>query len=122
MGNSELEAFGARPELWNDAVANITAAARYYVHGLKGNSLYEGWRPWAVVNTQWFSKSNPLSMPVIGRFPAVSPSPKAGKISGIALPNWALEPETYWGPTGSCKTAAETGDGFRDAPEAPLKS
>lgn len=121
MGPDELTAFGSRAELWNDAVSNITAAARYWVHGFQGNSLYEGWRPWAVVNTQWFGTSNPLAVPVIGRFPAVPPSPKAGKAAGIALPNWAIDPDLYWGPSGSCKSAAETGDGFKDAPEAPLK-
>lgn len=120
MGPDVLTAFGSRPELWNDAVSNISAAARYWIHGFNSNSMHEGWRPWAVVNTQWYSKSNPLTLPVIGRFLAVPPSPKEGKASGIALPNWAIDPETYWAPSGSCKTASESGDGFKNAPENPL--
>jgi hypothetical protein len=115
MSNSELESFGVRSELWNDAALNITAAARYFVSEFNKNTLYEGWGPWASVNTQRFGKTNSYSFPVIGRFPASPPSLNAGDKSGLALPNWAIDPEKYWGPTVSCKTAVDSGIGFNDA-------
>ena len=120
MGEAELKAAGADPALWADIKVNTLAAATYWLNGFATPGSLEGWRPWAVVNTQWYGKENPVRFPVIGRFLAQTPSPEAGSASGTQLPNWAQEPNRYWGPTGSCGTSLALGKDMPAAPERPL--
>lgn len=109
MGDAELKAQGVDPALWADAKRNIGAAADYWLSTYRVAQPLEGWRPWAVVNTQWFSKANPAKFPVIGRFAAVPPSPEAGVASGLDLPRWAIDPQSNWGPTAGCSNTLASG-------------
>ena len=109
MGDAEMKAQGMDPALWADAKRNIGVAADYWIASYRVAQPLEGWRPWAVVNTAWFSKANPARFPVIGRFTAVPPSPEAGSASGVDLPKWAVDPASTWGPVSGCSNTLAAG-------------
>jgi hypothetical protein len=109
MGDAEMKAQGLDPALWADAKRNIGAAADYWIASYRVAQPLEGWRPWAVVNTAWFSKANPARFPVIGRFAALPPSPEAGSASGLDLPKWAIDPALEWGPAAGCSNTLAAG-------------
>ena len=109
LGDAEMKSAGMDPALWADAKLNISAAADYWISTFRTPGALEGWRPWAVVNTQWYGASNTAKVPVIGRFVASPPSPLAGQASGVELPNWAQDPANFWGPSDSCWTTVAVG-------------
>lgn len=121
MGPSELENSGVDPDQWADAIANASAAAEYWVYGFRTGSNLEGWRAWTPVNTQWYSESNPIEVPIVGRFKARAPSPQAGTTSGLPLPNWSINPSRYWGPSGSCVDTANKGVPMPDGDDKPVR-
>jgi hypothetical protein len=121
MGPTELTASGADARLWADAKVNITAAAKLWISAYSRPNALEGWAPWAVVNTTWYSPGgNSIQLPVIGRFTAQPKSPQAGKVSGQPLPNWAIDPSAYWAPSGSCGNTLGLGKPMPEAPASPI--
>lgn len=118
MGEPEMEAYGGGASRI-DALANIRAAARYFVASYKNNQGrgWAGWGPWAVVNTNYWETNRGVLRPVIGRFPSTRPDTE-GEF-GPDLPKWAIDPTTYWPPKGGCGDAY-AGKPWPDTPELPM--
>ena len=90
MGDAEMERFapgGAAAKFV--PVANIVGAARYYLYG-HGRAPWDGWGPWAVVNTDYGGSNDAIKYPVLPRFPTTQPG-YFGRAPG-SLPGWALDP------------------------------
>lgn len=121
MGPNEMKTFSKNPERWMDPEENIRAAVKYWSYGYRSGGENSGWRPWAVVNTQWYGEANPIQRPIIGRFKARPPSPSAGEATGLPLPNWAISPSEYWGIGGSCKESANNLTPLPDGKYLPLE-
>lgn len=121
MGPNEMRTFSKNPDRWMDAEENIRAAVKYWAYGYRAGGEGSGWRPWAVVNTSFYSESNPIQRPIIGRFKAKPPSPAAGEATGLPLPNWAISPSEYWGLSGSCKDSANNKVALPDGKYDPIE-
>jgi hypothetical protein len=119
INDTEMRAGGMDARLWSDANANITAAARLWLQLYKTANPYEGWSRWATVNTEkYLPGASSIKIPVIGRFMAVPNSPRAGEISGMPLPNWVIDPTSYWGGLGDCASSLGEGKPMKDAPSS----
>jgi hypothetical protein len=118
MGEWEMDTYGGGASRV-DALANIRAAAKYFVASYKVNQGlgWAGWGPWAVVNTDYWETNRAVLRPVVGRF--ASTHPDANGQYGPDLPNWARDPSRYWEPEGSC-SVAYSGKNWSPAPELPL--
>lgn len=89
MGDGEMKAGGPRMNKF-DPIDNIYSAANLFLQRGKGNSWenYEGWQPWAVVNTK-FWKTNPgVYVPALPRFKSHRPGYEG--LPGPELPDWAV--------------------------------
>lgn len=94
MGESEMKAFGPKSGDRMDAIDNIFGAARYFVSAFYNeNSRWDGWRPWAVVNTDYKGPNEHVKYPVVPRFPSTQPGYEGRQ--GPELPMWAVDPFTY---------------------------
>jgi hypothetical protein len=118
MGEWEMDTYGGGASRV-DALANIRAAAKYFVASYKVNQGlgWAGWGPWAVVNTDYWETNRAVLRPVVGRF--ASSHPDATGQYGPDLPNWAIDPSRYWEPEGSC-SVAYSGKNWPTATELPL--
>lgn len=93
-----------------DIAANITGAARYYLAG-HGKGRWDGWGPWAVVNTDYGGPNSAVDYPILPRFTSTEPGFEGRRTAG-SLPGWAIDPFTSPLGTGSCKNAY-TGAGWQ---------
>lgn len=118
MGELEMESYGGGGSRV-DALANIRAAARYFVASYTNNQGrgWAGWGPWAVVNTNYWETNRGVLRPVIGRFPSTRPDTKGQY--GPDLPNWAVDPAQFWSPQSGCGKAY-AGEPWLPAPASPL--
>jgi len=80
-------------EPWEDlrfnAAANITGAARYFLTQHDRNR-WDGWGPWAVVNTDYGGPNVHVRIPILPRFPSTRDN-YVGQHSEN-LPDWAINP------------------------------
>jgi hypothetical protein len=93
--------------------ANIVGAARYFMTQV-GTNKWDGWGPWAVVNTDFATtRASNGSMPnyhvrypVLHRFASTHPETR-GSFNPVGLPGWALNPyqdafPATFGAAGGC--------------------
>lgn len=105
-----------------DPIVNIATAARLYFDGA-GRPPWDGWGPWAVVNTELTDAgtSQPqVGLPVLPRF-AATRGPFAGRSYPWGIPDWARDPFRWRIPDNQgCVTAPKTGEPAPWAPAVPL--
>lgn len=101
MGESEFNRFGDAGASKFELEPNVVAAARYFLYGFeRGNSPWDGWGPWAVVNTDYGGPNVGVKYPALSRF-ATTRSGYTGYTSAT-MPNWAINPAGYAPPTSGC--------------------
>lgn len=125
MGGHEFETFsgGLPAEMNFDPVANISAAAGYWLNGFinyNGGGHWGGWHPWAVVNTDYDGPNDAVQLPIISRF---SSTDYPGQYSNGGIPNWAKAPEQFWPPSPGCGAvwSVDSKKAWADAPAKTLE-
>lgn len=93
-----------------DIAANITGGARYFLAG-HGKGRWDGWGPWAVINTDYGGPNEKVDFPVLPRFTSTEPGFEGRRIAG-ALPAWAIDPFTSALNGASCHAAFSAGTGW----------
>jgi hypothetical protein len=73
-----------------DPTSNIIGATRYFLSGV-GKNRWDGWGPWAPVNTTYGGANVGVKVPVLPRFPSTRPG-YVGVYHPGPLPAWALNP------------------------------
>lgn len=84
-----------------DPAANITGAARYFFYGY-GKGKWDGWGPWAIVNTDYGGPNVGVKTPVVPRFPSTRGGWE-GRYSPGPMPSFATNPTQPI--SGSCSKA-----------------
>ncbi len=93
MGDREWTEYGDPASSKFDPVANTVAAARYFVAARAAGDPWEGWGPWAVVNTDYGGPNAGVRVPVLPRF--VSTDARYRGAPGPELPVWAVDPWSF---------------------------
>lgn len=97
MGTAEMRRFGPDDGDKFDAVDNTVAAASYFLWGFERGAGWDGWGPWAVVNTDYDDPVNDrVAVPVLPRF-ASTDAGHRGR-TGPELPAWAVDPWSWTVP------------------------
>lgn len=90
MGDREWADHAAPGSSKFEPVANVWAAARYFVASRAAGDPWGGWGPWAVVNTDYGGPNAGVRVPALPRF--VSTDARYRGTPGPELPAWAVDP------------------------------
>ncbi len=90
LGDREWAEYGREGGSKFDPVDNAVAAARYFVAARAAGDRWEGWGPWAVVNTDYGGPNAGVRVPILPRF--LSTDDRERGVAGPELPPWAVDP------------------------------
>ncbi|MFM7088852.1 MAG: D-alanyl-D-alanine carboxypeptidase family protein [Candidatus Paceibacterota bacterium] len=103
LTDSDFKSVKRDSRLWADAGYNIVTGLELWLQNASKPSLLEGWVSWGAVNTSLYDgESHKFSIPVLGRFIALIPSPNVGEYRNQALPDWATDPVGSWNAKLKC--------------------
>ena len=95
FGNSEIVKFGYLRTVEGkfNPHNNIFAATQYFLNGV-GKNKWNGWGPWAPVNTDYGGGNVGVKLPAVPRFKSTRAG-FVGQYSTAGLPAWALDPWSW---------------------------